>query len=87
MAFTTVLTISFIMLWSDEFSKNTAYIGILATVLLLIADLSFSFIYSDIMAIIMSIGYLLFIPWFFLIGLRLYQLAKATHLNSNSPHQ
>lgn len=78
--FTTILTLSVILLWSDEFGRNTSHIGILATSLLLIANLSFIFIYSPIMAIIMSIGYLLIIPWFFLISFTFYQ--KYTNFSS-----
>ncbi|MFX1514502.1 MAG: hypothetical protein ACFFCQ_18155 [Promethearchaeota archaeon] len=74
--FTTSLTISVILLSSDEFDKNTVYLGTLAAVLLLIPDISFSFTYSNIMAIMMSLGYLLIIPWFVLMGLRLCQLAR-----------
>ncbi len=82
--FSTVLTISAIMLWTDIFNKSTAYLGILATVLLLVADISFLLLYSELMAIIMSIGYLLFIPWCFLISIRLYQLV---YLNNRMFHQ
>ena len=77
--FSTALTISAIILWKDR-SDTSALLGVISTGLILIPDISFMFIYSEIMAVIMSTGYLLFIPWWFLSSLNLFQQAKAAHL-------
>ncbi|KKN41879.1 hypothetical protein LCGC14_0718740, partial [marine sediment metagenome] len=70
-----VLTISIIMLWSNNFSKITAYMGILAGGLLLTGDiLSTSSLF--IIAIIIAIGYILIMIWCILIALKLFQISK-----------
>ncbi|MHA1995162.1 MAG: hypothetical protein ACW97Z_11515 [Candidatus Hodarchaeales archaeon] len=69
--FSTALTISAILLWNDR-SDKVALLGVLSASLILIPDISFMFVYSKLMAIIMSAGYLLFIPWWFLISLTLF---------------
>ncbi len=53
-----VLTISIIMLWSNNFSKITSYLGILAGGLLLAGDILSTFSLF-IIAIIIAIGYIL----------------------------
>ncbi len=70
-----VLTISIIMLWINNFSKITAYTGILAGGLLLAGDILSSFSLF-IIAIIMSIGYILIMIWYIMIALKLFQLSK-----------
>ena len=70
------LIIAVIMLRSDIFSKSTAYTGILANVFLLVGDGGTAFSYSNIFAIIMSMGYVLFMIWCILIGRRLFQLGQ-----------
>lgn len=72
-----VLVMSFVMLRSNTFSNNIAYAGILASVLLLVGDLSVSIARSSIIAILIGIGYVLLITWFFMVGRRLFQLSKA----------
>ena len=76
--FSTALTISAIILWSDR-SDSSAILGVISAGLILIPDISFILGYSEIMAIIMSTGYLLFIPWWFLSSMNLFQQAKAVH--------
>jgi hypothetical protein len=71
-----VLVISFVMLRSDTFSNATAYVGILASVLLLVGDVSVSIARSSTIAILVAIGYVLLIVWFFLVGRRLFQLGR-----------
>ncbi|MFW9906258.1 MAG: hypothetical protein ACFFFH_18200 [Candidatus Thorarchaeota archaeon] len=80
--FSTALTISAIILWSDR-SDSTAFLGVLSSGLILIPDISFIFGYSEIMAVIMSTGYLLFIPWWFLSSLNLFQQARVAYLSDH----
>ncbi len=69
------LVISLVMLRSNIFGKVIAFVGILASVLLLIGDLSTTAnSHSTIIAILIGIGYVLLIPWFFLIARKLFQL-------------
>ncbi|UCG04181.1 MAG: hypothetical protein JSW11_09380 [Candidatus Heimdallarchaeota archaeon] len=77
--FSTALTISAIILWYDR-SDTSAFLGVISAGLILIPDISFMFTYSEVLAIIMSTGYLLFIPWWFLSSLKLFQQAKTAHL-------
>ncbi len=72
--FSTALTISAILLWNNR-SDSTAILGVVSSGAILIPDISFMFLYSEFMAILMSIGYLLFIPWWFLTSLSLFQQA------------
>jgi hypothetical protein len=71
-----MLVISFVMLRSNTFSNATAYVGILASVLLLVGDVSVSIARSSIIAILIAIGYVLLIIWFFLVGRRLFHLGR-----------
>ncbi len=70
------LIISVVMLRSNIFSRVSAYVGIVASVLLFfggdIATAIFSS--STIIAVNIGIGYVLWMIWFFLIARRLYQL-------------
>ncbi len=71
------LVISIVMLRSDIFRKIMAYVGILASVLLLIGDFSVGAIAPlAAIAILFGIGYILFIIWYFLIARRLYQSGR-----------
>jgi len=73
------LVISFVMLRSNIFSKVIAFVGILASVLLLAGDLGTTEnSTSTIVAILIGIGYVLLMTWFFLIARRLFQLAQGT---------
>ena len=68
------LVISIVMLRNNSFNKATAYMGILASVLLLFGDFSAGMIPpSNIIASLFGIGYLLLVTWFFLIARRLIQ--------------
>jgi hypothetical protein len=72
-----VLVISLvILLRSTTFSTAVAYIGIPASVLLLVGDLSASIALSGIIAFFVGIGYVLLIIWFVLVGQRLIQLGR-----------
>lgn len=71
-----VLVMSFVMLRNNSFSNGTAFLGILASVLLLIGDISVSFALSSIIAIFVSIGYIFLIIWFFIVSRRLFQLEQ-----------
>lgn len=71
------LVISLVMLRSSIFKKITAYLGILASVLLLAGDFSAGIIPPlTIVAALFGIGYILLMTWFFLITRRLFQLAR-----------
>ena len=73
------LIISAVMLRSNTFSKASAYVGIVASALLFFAgDLGTAiFSSSNIIAICIGIGYVLWMIWFFLIGRRLFQLGQS----------
>jgi hypothetical protein len=69
------LIISFVMLRSKIFSKIIAFVGILACVCLLVGDFGTSEItHSSTVALLVGIGYVLLMIWFFLVGRRLLQL-------------
>jgi hypothetical protein len=72
------LIISTVMLRSNIFSKVSAYAGIVASTLLFFAgDIGTAiFSSSNIIAILIGIGYVLWMIWFFLIGQRLFQLGN-----------
>jgi hypothetical protein len=67
------LVISAVMLRSNIFKRVTAYVGILANVILLIGDFSAGIIPSSItVATLFGIGYVLLTTWFFLIAQGLF---------------
>lgn len=70
------LIFSVVMLRSDIFSKVSAYLGILASALLFFAGDIGTAIFSSsiVIAILIGIGYVFWMIWFFLIGRRLFQL-------------
>jgi hypothetical protein len=68
-----VLVISVVMLRSNIFKKVTAYMGILASVLLLAGDFSAGIPPLNSIATLFGIGYVLLMTWFFLIARRLFQ--------------
>lgn len=68
------LVSSIVMLRSDIFNKETAYIGILASVLLFVGDFSAGIPPNNIIAALFGIGYVLLIIWFFLIARKFFQL-------------
>ncbi|MFX1325862.1 MAG: hypothetical protein ACFE8N_12990, partial [Promethearchaeota archaeon] len=67
-----VLTISIIMLWSNNFNKLISSLGILAGGLLLMGDIVSVFALF-IIAIILDIGYLLVMIWSILIAFKFFQ--------------
>lgn len=70
------LVISIVMLGSHRFSKETAFVGILAGGCLLTGDMFTSFeAPSTLLASLLAIGYVLLVSWFFLVGRKLFQLA------------
>ena len=63
------LVISFVMLRSNILSQGIAFLGILASVLLLVGDFGTTAnSHSIIIAILIGIGYTLLITWLFLVG-------------------
>ena len=71
------LVISFVMLRSNIFGKVIAFVGILASVLLLAGDFGTTEnSASTIVAVLIGIGYVLLMTWFFLIARRLFQLGQ-----------
>jgi len=64
------------MFRSSIFSKVSAWLGIAASTLLFFAGDIGTTIFSSsiIIAVLIGIGYLLWIVWFALIGLKLFQL-------------
>ena len=72
------LIFSAVMLGSNIFSKVSAYVGIVASALLFFAgDIGTTvFPPSNFIAILIGIGYVLWVIWFFLIGRRLFQLGS-----------
>jgi len=73
------LIISIVMLRSNIFSKPTAYMGIVASVLLFFAgDIATTvFSSSGVVALFIAIGYVLWMVWFLLVSQKLYQLGRA----------
>ncbi len=73
------LIFSIIMLGSTIFSKGSAYVGIVASALLFFAgDIGTTiFSASKIIALLIGVGYVLWMIWFFLIGQRLFQLGHS----------
>jgi len=65
-----------VMLRSATFRKDADYVGLLANILLLVGDIGTAFTYSRTLAIIMGIGYVLFMVWCVLISWRLFQLGR-----------
>jgi hypothetical protein len=79
------LVISFVMLRSRIFGKPTAWIGILACVLLLAGDFgSTADTQFTLLAVFIGIGYVLLTAWFFLVACRLLQIVNRQPRNSVS---
>lgn len=74
-----VLTISIIMLWSNNFNKLISSLGVLAGGLLLIGDI-LSVFALFIIAIIVDIGYLLVMIWSILIAFKFFRLSNKGYL-------
>ncbi len=67
---------SCVMIRSRFFSRTIAYAGILASVLLLVGDISVGIVHSSPIAALTAIGYVLFIAWLLVIGMRLVRLGR-----------
>jgi hypothetical protein len=80
------LIISAVMLRSDIFSRVTAYVGIVASVLLFfVGDIGTAiFSSSTVIAILIGIGYVLWMIWFLQIGYRLIQLGRLERRSAKS---
>src|SRR5690242_16276747 len=71
------LVISLVMLRSRIFGRVVAFVGILASLLLLVGDFGTTADSSStILATFIGTGYVLLMTWFFLIAQRLFQLAQ-----------
>lgn len=77
-----MLIISLMMLKSDEFRKITAVMGILASILLIVGDAFTQVTLSLMNSILISIGYVLMMTWFFAIIRRLLQLGHLERKDS-----
>jgi hypothetical protein len=76
------LVISLVMLRNNIFSKVIAFVGILASVLLLVGDFSTTASsHSTILAVLTGIGYVILMIWFFLVAQRLWQLGETPYSN------
>jgi hypothetical protein len=74
-----VLVVSAVMLRSKIFNKAIAYMGILASVLLLAGDFSAGIMPpSKIFAALFGIGYVLMMGWFYMVAQRLFQLGRSS---------
>jgi hypothetical protein len=73
------LVISMVMLRSNLFTRHTAYIGIVSGVLLLVGDISASTALSNILALLMGVGYVLLMSWLFLVGFKLLRFGEANN--------
>ncbi len=76
------LICALIMSRSDAFSKRSAYLGILANLALLIGDVGTGFTYLVPLAIMIGIGYILFLTWCILLGVQLFAWARAPQESS-----
>lgn len=76
-AMTAALVISLVMLRSSVFERAIAYLGIAASVLLLVGDFSAGMPPTAIIATLFGMGCLLFIAWFFLMAYKLFHLGSA----------
>ena len=72
------IVISAVMLRNATFSKPIAWMGLLASMLLLAGDLGAGEIpSSNLIASVFGVGYLLLIVWLFLVGRKLHQIGSA----------
>lgn len=72
------LIISTVMLRANTFGKTSAYVGIVAGALLLVGgDLGTAiFSSSNTIAVLIGVGYVLWVIWFFMVARRLFQLGQ-----------
>lgn len=62
------LIVAFLMLKGTDFRRPLAYLGILANAFLLIGDFATGTAWSPLVTVIVTIGYVLLVAWFPLIG-------------------
>ena len=79
------LIISAVMLKSKIFSKPTAYVGIVASMILFFAgDIATAiFSSSNVIAVLIGVGYVLWMAWFLIMAQRLNQLGKGVSRDLN----
>ncbi len=71
------LVISLVMLAGQVFDKPVAYLGIVASILLLLGDFTAGLIPApNILAVLVAVGYVLLIAWFGLVARGLFRLAE-----------
>jgi hypothetical protein len=80
-----VLVISLVMLRNKIFGKASAYIGVLASVFLLIGDLSADIARSSAVAILIGVGYLFLVVWLFMAARKLFWLSHGTPIEEVYP--
>ncbi len=73
------------MLKSKIFSKPTAYVGIVASMILFFAgDIATAiFSSSNVIAVLIGVGYVLWMAWFLIMAQRLNQLGKGVSRDLN----
>jgi hypothetical protein len=81
------LVISAVMLRSNMFGKVAAWVGMLASTLLLIGDFSTTpDSHSSLIAVFIGIGYVLLMMWFLLIARKLFRFSQQ-QANASFPQQ
>jgi hypothetical protein len=78
------LVVSVVMLRSNVFSRLTAYMGIVASVLLFfLGDIATTILSTSyVIAAFIVVGYVLWMLWFFLIAQKLFQLGRSSRKKS-----
>jgi hypothetical protein len=78
------LVVSVVMLRSNVFSRLTAYMGIVASVLLFfLGDIATTILSTSyVIAAFIVVGYVLWMLWFFLIAQKLFQLGRPSRKKS-----
>lgn len=71
------LVISVVMLRNKTFNRVAAYMGVVASVLLLVGDFTAGVLHSSIITTLFGIGYVLLMAWIFLIARRLLHLGQS----------
>jgi len=70
-----VFILSLVMLGNELFSKAIIYSGILASILLLVGDVTVG-IHSSVITVLFGVGYVLLISWFFLVAQVFFRLGS-----------
>jgi hypothetical protein len=72
------LVISGVMLRDTTFNRAAAYMGVAASVLLLVGDFSAGVLHSGIITTLFGIGYVLLTTWIFFVARMLLRLGRST---------